>query len=153
MSEKTNYLTAKVVIEVTNHGWKVFTLLPNGKLAIVKELPKALSKSVHGLNDQMKGVQSELNQFTNKWCSENINEFSPVENLENHLAAQYWENIYEKETEEELKRLKGIETRWHALSEKIAKFYINEEGEPFEDEEGGNLCDIGEAAASAFGWL
>lgn len=39
--------------------------------------------------------------------------------------------------------------KWDALDEKIGKFYPDDEA----DEAGGDLCDIGEAAAMAFGYL
>ncbi len=43
--------------------------------------------------------------------------------------------------------------QWETLGEKIAAFYVlDEDGNELTDE-GGDLCDIGEAAASAYGWL
>jgi len=49
--------------------------------------------------------------------------------------------------------IKDKAEKWDKLGEKIATFYtFDEEGNELEDE-GGDLCDIGEAAASAFGWL
>lgn len=51
--------------------------------------------------------------------------------------------------------LKRKAEMWDTLSEKISKFYVNAEGEYDEDkpENGGDLTDIGEIAAIAFGWL
>jgi hypothetical protein len=45
--------------------------------------------------------------------------------------------------------------KWDELEAKIAKFYENEEGDFDEEkpEQEGDLCDIGELAAEAFGWL
>ena len=47
--------------------------------------------------------------------------------------------------------------KWDKLDEKIGKFYENdiddEENEDGEDEDEGNLIDIGEVAAIAFGYL
>jgi len=40
---------------------------------------------------------------------------------------------------------------WDKLDAEIGVFYENEDDEDFEDD--GNLCDIGEAAAIAFGYL
>lgn len=42
---------------------------------------------------------------------------------------------------------------WDALETKIASFYLDEDGEELEDGDGGDLADIGEAAAMAFGFL
>ncbi|WP_254562170.1 hypothetical protein [Dyadobacter diqingensis] len=39
--------------------------------------------------------------------------------------------------------------KWDALEERIGKFYESDE----DDEPEGDLCDIGEIAASAFGYL
>ena len=45
--------------------------------------------------------------------------------------------------------------KWDKLSEKIAKCYVDENGDELseEDLEGIDLGTIGEIAASAFGWL
>lgn len=43
--------------------------------------------------------------------------------------------------------------KWDALDDKISKFYFDEEGNELGDSEGGDLLDIGESAASAFGYL
>lgn len=54
-------------------------------------------------------------------------------------------------TKEQIEQWKAKAEKWDALAARIEKFYVNEEGE--EAEEGGDLCDIGEVAAHAFGWL
>lgn len=43
--------------------------------------------------------------------------------------------------------------KWEELDEKISKYYVDENGEELSDDAGGDLCDIGEAAATAFGYL
>jgi hypothetical protein len=44
--------------------------------------------------------------------------------------------------------------KWDALDKKILKFYLDADGNELEEgKEGGNLMDIGEVAASAFGYL
>jgi hypothetical protein len=43
--------------------------------------------------------------------------------------------------------------KWDDLDEKISKYYVDENGDEIPDSEGGDLCDIGEAAARAFGYL
>lgn len=43
--------------------------------------------------------------------------------------------------------------RWDALEKEISKFYLDENGDELPEDEGGDLCDIGEAAATAFGYL
>lgn len=43
--------------------------------------------------------------------------------------------------------------KWDALDDKIGGFYVDEKGDELEEEEGGDLADIGEAAAIAFGYL
>jgi hypothetical protein len=56
-------------------------------------------------------------------------------------------------TTKEYLDLKRKADRWDALGETIAKMYVTEEGEEYEGTEAGDLCDIGEAAAAAFGYL
>lgn len=56
-------------------------------------------------------------------------------------------------TENEIKEWKIKADKWDALKEKIDKFYFDNGGEELEDEDGGNLVDIGEAAAIAFGFM
>lgn len=55
-------------------------------------------------------------------------------------------------TEKQIKEWKVKAEKWDALDEKIGKYYVDENGDELE-EEGGDLCDIGEAAAIAFGYL
>jgi len=43
--------------------------------------------------------------------------------------------------------------KWDELEQKIAKFYLDDDGNELPDDEGGDLCDIGEAAAIAFGFM
>ena len=58
-------------------------------------------------------------------------------------------------TEKQIQEWKLKAEKWDALGEKIASFYGNDEddydGEDFDG--GGDLVDIGEAAAEAFGFL
>jgi hypothetical protein len=56
---------------------------------------------------------------------------------------------------EQIQEWKKKAEKWDALAGKIDKFYTNEEGEYDEEnpENKGDLTDIGEAAASAFGYL
>jgi hypothetical protein len=57
-------------------------------------------------------------------------------------------------TEQQINEWKAKAEKWDALDAKIAKFYFTEDDEEIPDgDEGGDLCDIGEAAASAFGYL
>jgi hypothetical protein len=56
-------------------------------------------------------------------------------------------------TPEQIKRWKEKAAKWDALDKQISKFYIDEDGEPIEDEDGGDLADIGELSAIAFGYL
>ena len=58
-------------------------------------------------------------------------------------------------TEEQIKKWKYKAEKWDALDSKIAKCYVDENGEELseEDSEGIDLCTIGEIAATAFGWL
>lgn len=59
--------------------------------------------------------------------------------------------INKKEYEE----IKSKSEKWDALGKQIEKFYCDESGEYSEDspENNGDLADIGEAAAMAYGWL
>ena len=43
--------------------------------------------------------------------------------------------------------------RWDALEEQISGYYVDGNGDELSDEEGGDLTDIGETAARAFGYL
>jgi hypothetical protein len=57
-----------------------------------------------------------------------------------------------KVSQKQIDQWKAKAEKWDALGEKIASFYPDEEDGTGEAE-GGDLCDIGEAAAMAFGWL
>lgn len=58
-------------------------------------------------------------------------------------------------TDEEINIMMQKANSWDALEKKIAKYYENSEGEYDEDnpEENGDLLDIGEIAARAFGFM
>ena len=56
-------------------------------------------------------------------------------------------------TTKEYLDLKRKADKWDALNEKIGSFYFDKDGNELDDEEGGDLCDIGEAAAIAFKYL
>lgn len=62
-----------------------------------------------------------------------------------------------KITTEEYISLKRKAEKWDELGKQIAKFYVPENWDGESDLEdydgGGDLGDIGEVAASAFGWL
>jgi len=58
---------------------------------------------------------------------------------------------------EKLNYLQRITDKWNALDEEIGKYYdeptYDAENDCDFDEDNGNLCDIGETAAIAFGYL
>jgi hypothetical protein len=56
-----------------------------------------------------------------------------------------------KPTIKEIEEWKKKAEKWDKLGEKIAKYYEGENGE--EPEEAGDLCDIGEQACIAYGWM
>lgn len=56
-------------------------------------------------------------------------------------------------TQKQIKEWKRKAERWDALDDEVAKFYFDAEGNDLEGDEGGDLCHIGEAAASALGYL
>lgn len=60
-------------------------------------------------------------------------------------------------TEEQIQVWKSKAEKWDELEQKISAFYGNEnedgDWEELDDDEGGDLYDIGEIAASAFGFL
>jgi hypothetical protein len=56
-------------------------------------------------------------------------------------------------TIEQIKEWKLKAEKWDKLEKKIEKYYVDENGDPLPDDEGGDLGDIGEAAAMAFGFL
>ena len=43
--------------------------------------------------------------------------------------------------------------KWDDLDEKVGKYYFDEDGNELPDDKGGDLCDIGEAAAMALGYM
>lgn len=55
-------------------------------------------------------------------------------------------------SEKEYNNLKSIAEKWNDLGNKIAEIY-GEDNEEYDEEEGGDLADIGEVAASAFGYM
>jgi len=56
-----------------------------------------------------------------------------------------------------LNKLQKVNDKWYALEEKVAKYYeqpdYGYEDDWEYDEEEGNLCDIGQDCAIAFGYL
>ena len=58
-------------------------------------------------------------------------------------------------TKQEFEEMSGKSKKWDALGKRIKKYYCDKTGEYNEEnpELKGDLGDIGEAAASAFGWL
>ncbi len=57
-------------------------------------------------------------------------------------------------TKEEIEQLKIKVGKWDALEAKISACYVDEDGNELQEEDGGaDLCDIGEIAAIAFGFL
>lgn len=59
----------------------------------------------------------------------------------------------ETPTEKQNRELKLKAAKWDALHEKIHRFYFDENDNELADNEGGDLIDIGEVAAMAFGYL
>lgn len=58
-------------------------------------------------------------------------------------------------TTKQINQWKEKAEKWDALDKKIGNFYTDEKGEYNEDspQDDGNLLDIGEIAAIAFGWM
>ena len=56
-------------------------------------------------------------------------------------------------TQKQLEQWKSKAEKWDALDKKISSYYVDENGDELEGNEGGDLIDIGEAAAIAFGYL
>lgn len=56
-------------------------------------------------------------------------------------------------TKEQISIWKIKSEKWDALDEKISKYYVDKDGNELPDDGGGDLADIGEAAAIAFGYL
>ena len=73
------------------------------------------------------------------------------EGFDNQEMANKIEQLFN----EELSKYQHKALKWDELSEKIAKCYVDENGDELseEDLEGIDLGTIGEIAASAFGWL
>jgi hypothetical protein len=55
-------------------------------------------------------------------------------------------------TQKQIRMWKLKAEKWDALDNALSKFYFDEEGNELE-EGGGDLCDIGETAARAFGLM
>lgn len=64
-------------------------------------------------------------------------------------------NFNTQYTDEQIHEWKSKSEKWDSLAEKISKFYCDKDGEYSEDnaEDGGDLLDIGEVTAMAFGWF
>lgn len=62
-------------------------------------------------------------------------------------------NKIEKLFNEELSKHKMKSEKWDKLGEKIAKCYVDENGDELSEAEDIDLGTIGEISASAFGWL
>lgn len=58
-----------------------------------------------------------------------------------------------KPTKDQITTWKEKAEKWDQLEKKIEKFYMDDNGNELSDDEGGDLGDIGEAAAMAFGFL
>lgn len=57
-------------------------------------------------------------------------------------------------TDKQIQEWKVKAEKWDALQKKIDKYYFDADGNELpEGEEGGDLIDIGEAAARAFGYM
>jgi len=56
-------------------------------------------------------------------------------------------------TQNEIEEMMDKANKWDALEKRIASFYFDEDGNELLDDEGGDLLDIGEVAAMAFGFL
>ena len=56
-------------------------------------------------------------------------------------------------TQEQIEQWKAKAEKWDRLEKAIAKYYVDSEGNELSDSDGGDLVDIGEQAAMAFGWL
>lgn len=65
-----------------------------------------------------------------------------------------WANLIFMYTEQQINEWKSKAEKWDTLEAKIAACYVDENGDELEDGDGGaDLCDIGEIAAIAFGFL
>ncbi len=53
----------------------------------------------------------------------------------------------------ELEIIKEKAKKWDELEKQISACYVDDEGNELSDDEGGDLCTIGEIAAMAFGFL
>lgn len=58
-----------------------------------------------------------------------------------------------KPTEQEIAQWKKKAEKWDSLDKQVAKFYVDENGDEIDEDAGGDLGDIGEVAAIAFGYL
>jgi hypothetical protein len=56
-------------------------------------------------------------------------------------------------TKKQIQEWKKKAEMWDALDKEIGGFYVDENGNELEDNEGGGLTSIGEVAARSFGWL
>lgn len=64
-------------------------------------------------------------------------------------------NTIEQLFNEQLSKYQHKALKWDELHDKIAKYYVDEDGEELseEDSEDIDLCTIGEISANAFGFL
>lgn len=64
-----------------------------------------------------------------------------------HTLSKLW--MFSMDIADDLLKSREKAKKWDALGNRIASYYPDEEGK----QETGDLCDIGEAAAIAFGFL
>jgi hypothetical protein len=84
---------------------------------------------------------------------ENAKNFFGENNMECFTNQQM--NVIGKTMRDYAEQFSKKAEKWDKLSEKIAKCYVDENGDELseEDSEDIDLCTIGEIAARAFGWL
>lgn len=56
-------------------------------------------------------------------------------------------------TKKQIEEWKAKAKKWDDLRKRIDKFYVDADGNELSESDGGDLGDIGEVAAQAFGYL
>ena len=115
------------------------------KVSVTEKLPQ-LNKFVTTIDEagEHRVYRRVQNNAVNYYW--NVRDADGKNSPDNNLPITHWlEEVNDSEVIDKAEK-------WDKLAEKISTFYFDEEGNELEDV-CGDLCDIGEAAASAFGWL
>jgi hypothetical protein len=121
------------------------------KSGIIVQSPTGLKIFVTGEGDQKSGYDCFAGIVIEK--SDDTLEKWPLGMFSDTWTLSVFEKVKGAKGEKEMESIFEKAAKWDALDDKIGGFYVDEKGDELEEGEGGDLADIGEAAAIAFGYL